>query len=76
MPRPSGNSRKPSATRSATDIRSIARPSNRTSPARGGSRPIAVFSVVVLPAPLWPSNARIWPGSRANDTSEITVLAP
>ena len=76
MPRPSGNRRNPIATRRDTSSRSMRRPSNITSPARGGSRPITVFSVVVLPAPLWPRNARICPGSSANDTSEITVFAP
>ena len=52
MPRPSGNRRNPIATRAATSIRSIRLPSNVTDPARAGNRPITVFSVVVLPAPL------------------------
>ncbi len=60
-----------------TSSRSIALSVERHAHRRAAAAvPSRVFSVVVLPAPLWPRNARIWPGSSANDTSEITVLAP
>src|SRR3954454_23550551 len=47
-------------------------PSITTRPARGGSRPIKVRSVVVLPAPLRPINATRPPGGTTRWTSRST----
>src|SRR6476659_9128616 len=47
-------------------------PSITTRPARGGSRPIRVRSVVVLPAPLRPISATRPPGGTTRCTSRST----
>ena len=76
MPRPSGKRRRPRATRSAADMRARDWFSKVMSPPRACSRPMMVFSVVVLPAPLWPSRIEYSPGAMAKETSEMTVFAP
>ena len=43
-------------------------PSMRASPACGNNKPVMIFSRVVLPAPLRPSNPYRWPGSNCQFT--------
>src|SRR6266550_2893460 len=51
-------------------------PSISTEPAARGTAPAIAISVVVLPAPLRPSNATASPGWTASETSRTTVFPP
>src|SRR4051812_7470418 len=51
-------------------------PSMRAEPADGGTRPVIIRIVVVLPAPFGPRKPVTVPGSRAKDTSSTTVRLP
>src|SRR3954469_25112719 len=52
------------------------RPRQRTSPASGRTRPMAMRIVVVLPAPLDPQNPNIDPGATVKPTPSSTWLSP
>src|SRR3954463_128598 len=52
------------------------RPRQRTSPASGRTRPMAMRIVVVLPAPLDPQNPNIDPGATMKPTPSSTWLSP
>src|SRR3954451_2191527 len=52
------------------------RPRQRTSPASGRTRPMAMRIVVVLPAPLDPQNPKIDPGATVKPTPSSTWLSP
>src|SRR5688572_24665255 len=56
--------------------RVIARSSTATVPDVGSIRPASIRSVVVLPAPLGPSSAKISPGANANETSSTATRVP
>ena len=45
-------------------------------PSVGGSRPVSIFIVVVLPQPLEPKNPKISPRSILNSTWSTAVKAP
>ena len=47
--------------------------SSSTDPDVGRIKPPSIRSVVVLPAPLGPSNAKISPGTSSNDTSSTAM---
>lgn len=51
----------PRLSRIASISVSILLPSTWAEPEVGGKRPVKMDIVVVFPAPLWPSNAVIWP---------------
>jgi hypothetical protein len=51
------------------ESRPIGSPNRRISPPRGRCQPMMVLMQVVLPAPLRPSNARIFPGFSEKDTA-------
>src|SRR3954451_67481 len=55
---------------------SRSRPCQRTAPASGRTRPIAMRIVVVLPAPFEPQNPNIEPGATTNPTPSSTWLSP
>ena len=52
------------------------RPSTWMRPAEGGTRPVTIFSVVDLPAPLRPSSPRKSPGLSEKLTSFTATLSP
>ena len=66
---PSMQKATPRLTMSSVRLPSILSPSNHTSPAAGCSRPMIVFSVVVLPAPLAPTMLTISPSATSSETS-------
>ncbi len=52
------------------------RPPTVASPPLGENKPDSMEKVVVLPAPLWPSSAVIWPGKAAKLTSSTATTEP
>src|SRR6476659_1688448 len=54
----------------------MARPSKRTWPALGASKPVMTLNSVVLPAPLGPMRPVIRPASAPSDTSSTARLPP
>jgi hypothetical protein len=54
--------------------RVMSRPSNRMLPARAGVSPRIERSVVVLPAPLWPSSATTSPAATESETPKSACV--
>lgn len=55
---------------------SILFPLTCAEPEEGGKRPVRMDIVVVFPAPLWPSNAVIWPLYIWSDSPSTATLEP
>ena len=51
-------------------------PSMWAEPEEGGNKPVSIDIVVVLPAPLCPSRAVIWPLKMFKDSSSTATLDP
>ena len=51
-------------------------PSTWAEPEEGGNKPVSIDIVVVLPAPLCPSRAVIWPLKMFKDSSSTATLDP
>ena len=51
-------------------------PSMRTVPASGGIWPLSMLKQVLLPAPLGPMRASIWPASTVKDTPRTAWTPP
>ena len=62
--------------RSAAMPRGVASPPKRTVPDDGAISPASIRSVVVLPAPLGPSSAKISPRPSSNDTRSTATRSP
>src|SRR5438093_12190111 len=54
----------------------VARPWTSTSPEVGKSRPLTIFSAVVLPEPLRPSSTTVSPGSMASERRDRISRPP
>ena len=66
----------PAPARRQAGIAVMSRPSKRTLPALGRSRPQIMPTSVVLPAPFGPITARTSPGSTAMETSSTALRPP
>ena len=75
-PRPSGAWISPSVTRRCALTRLTSRPSNHTDPDVSGSRPEIARIIVVLPAPLEPSNVTSSPSCTVIDTECSALIRP
>src|ERR1700676_184457 len=74
--RPSGTSAMPARAARCAAWPDRSRPSSRMRPADGFTSPMIALMVVLLPAPLEPSSAMIWPFSTARFTPCSTSISP
>jgi hypothetical protein len=76
MPRPSGRWQMPRRLYRCGASPVTSSPSKAMRPERGRTKPVAVRSSVVLPAPLGPSNAMTSPSPTVKSTPRSTVVSP
>ena len=66
----------PMLVRMAAMSEAMLAPLTKASPADGGTSPVSMEMVVVLPAPLWPSRPKIWPSNMSRSTPATAVCTP